>query len=348
MKEFHIGRRVISQRQPCYIIAELGLNHNGKEGLAIKLVEEACKAGVDAIKVSRFDTHKLLSMEDTLVCDDDTCHKERSDDRLHQEYELSYETLTKIANLCRKLGIDFLSTPFDEENVDFLVQSGLPAIKIASGDLTNDPFLKYIAKQEKSVILSTGMSTLDEIKHAVTVLRENGCEELALLHCVTNYPAKPEELNLRVIPALAREFQIPIGFSDHTIGGAVAPLAVAAGACIIEKHFTLNKELPGPDHRFSLDPYEMGQMVRDIRRVEMILGVEWKDPTPAELAYRKFGRRSIVARVPIEANTVITEDMLMMKRPGTGISPRDLYKVLGRKAKQNIAADEILTWEKLE
>lgn len=336
MREFHIGEKVICHQYPCYIIAELGLNHNGKEGLAVKLVEEAAKAGADAVKLSKFDSHMVFF--------------NKGDSRPIEDYkhlELSDDTFYKIAGLCKKLGMDFLSTPFNEEDVDFLMKLGVPAIKVASGDLTHDPFLKYIAAKKVPVIISTGMSSMDEVKHAVRVMDDNQCSQLALLHCVSNYPAKPNELNLRVIATLAREFNIVTGFSDHTVGTVAAPLAVAAGACIIEKHFTLNKELPGPDHRFSLDPYEMAHMIRDIREVETMLGVENKTPTAAELEYRKFGRRSIVAKVPIEPDTVITEEMVVMKRPGTGISPRDLYKVLGKRAKKRIAADEILTWDKI-
>lgn len=348
MKQFHIGNKVICNKQPCYIIADIGLNHNGKEGIALKMVEEAAKAGVDAIKLSKFDSHKLLSKSrDTLNCLDDTCGYDDATFQHYEKLELSSDTLIKVAQHCAKMKIDFLSTVFDEENVDFLVKMGVPAIKIASGDLTVDPFLKYVAQQNLPVILSTGMSSLDEVKHAVEVLTENGCQELALLHCVSDYPAKKEDLNLRVISTLSREFNIPIGFSDHTIGIEAIPVAVAAGACIVEKHFTLNKDLPGPDHRFSVDPYELTKLIKEVRQVESILGVEQKDPTPAELEFRKFGRRSIVAKTTIEPDTMITEEMLAMKRPGTGISPRDLYKVLGKKARVKITEDEILTWDKI-
>lgn len=349
MKEIHLGNRTIGHSKACYIIAEIGLNHNGKEGLAVKLAEEAVKAGADAVKLSRFDTLRLMAgSPDTLGLSAKAVDGSVPDlTKLSQPFILSDETLTKIALICKKHGVGFLSTPFDEERVDFLVQLGVPAIKIASGDLTDDPFLKYIAAKRIPVILSTGMSSLEEVRYAVKLLEKNGCPELALLHCVSGYPAKPEELNLRAIATLAKEFDIPIGFSDHTLGVETASIAVAAGACIIEKHFTLNKELPGPDQRFSLDSFEFSQMIQKIRATEMMLGVAQKKPTTAELEYRKFGRRSIVAKVAIAAGTVITEEMLAMKRPGTGISPKDFYKVVGRKSSRHIAENAILSWDDL-
>ncbi|HYH01837.1 MAG TPA: N-acetylneuraminate synthase family protein [Bacillota bacterium] len=348
MKQFHIGRKVISHQHPCYVIAEMGVNHNGKEALAIKLVEEAVKAGVDAIKFSRFDPYKVHSKESrSAYCLEDSCRYDSHMADLTRKMDLSNEVLVKMAQLCKKLNVDFLSTPFDENSVDFLVKLGVPAIKIGSGDLTADPFLSYVAKQKLPVVLSTGMSNMEEVHHAVTVLMENGCPELALLHCVSNFPAQVEGLNLKVIQTLEREFDVPVGFSDHTTAIDTAGVAVASGACIIEKHFTLDQALPGPDHQYSLDPHEMAQMIKEIRQVEKVLGVEQKVPTAAELEYRKFGRRSIVARVTIEPDTVITETMITLKRPGTGISPRDLYKVLGKKAKVRIGEDEILTWDKL-
>lgn len=348
MKQFHIGSKVISHQHPCYVIAEIGVNHNGKEALAIKLVEEAVKAGVDAIKFSKFDPYKIHSKESRSVyCLEDSCSYDSQIAELTRKLDLSNEVLTKMAHLCKKLNIDFLSTPFDENSVDFLVKLRVPAIKIGSGDLTTDPLLSYVAKQQLPVILSTGMSNMEEVHHAVDVLMENGCPELALLHCVSNFPAQVDGLNLKVIQTLEREFDVPVGFSDHTTVIEVAAVAVASGACIIEKHFTLDKELPGPDHRYSLDPHEMTQMIKEIRQVEKVLGVEQKVPTAEEMEYRKFGRRSIVARAAIEPGTVITETMITMKRPGTGISPRDLYRVLGKKAKVRIGEDEILTWDKL-
>jgi len=348
MKSFKIGEKNICNSQPCYVIAEFGLNHNGKEGLAVQMVEEAVRAGADAIKLSKFDTHHLVMENREGVLDINNTYGQDFDIiEIIKSMEFPYEVIEKIAQVCKKLKIDFLSAPSNEENVDFLVKIGIPAIKIASGELTNDPFLKYIARKKIPVILSTGMSTLSEVKHAVTVLTENGCTDLALLHCISTYPVKKEELNLRAIHVLTNEFRIPIGFSDHTLGIEAAPIAVASGACIIEKHFTLNKELPGLDHRFSLDPYEMTRMIKDIRQIELMLGVEKKLPTKAELEFRKFGRRSIVAKTAIEPNTVITEEMLTMKRPGTGISPRDFYKVLGKTARVKIEAEEVLTWDKL-
>jgi N,N'-diacetyllegionaminate synthase len=348
MKNFHIGPKIISNSQPCYIIAEIGLNHNGKEALAVKLVEEAVKAGADAVKFSRLDSCKLLLKKNDLnLGPEDSCVQQEQLMNTYQKMELTNEILLKVASYCKKLKVDFLSTPSDEAGVDFLVGMSVPALKIASGDLTDDPFLRYVAKQRLPVILSTGMSTLEEVHHAVALLMEHGCPELAVLHCVSSFPAPLSELNLKVIRTLAREFDLPIGFSDHTTGIEAAPVAVASGAVIIEKLFTLDKELPGPGHAFSLDPHEMTQMIKVIREIETIMGVEQKIPTEAELEFRKFGRRSIIAKETIEPGTVITETLLVMKRPGTGISPRDLYKVLGKKAKTRIEADTMISWEQL-
>ncbi|MGD9155660.1 MAG: N-acetylneuraminate synthase family protein [Bacillota bacterium] len=348
MKDFHIGNRVISNSQPCYIIAEIGFNHNGKEALAIKLVEEAVKAGVDAVKLSRYDSYKLLLTKNNLARDpaESGEHQEQVHDSA-QKMDLTDNTFLKVASYCQKLNVDFLSTPSDEERVDFLVGMGVAALKIASGDLTADPYLRYVAKQGVPVILSTGMATMEEVRQAVGLLQKNGCAELAILHCVSSFPAPLAELNLKVIRTLAREFAVPIGFSDHTTGIEVAPVAVASGAVIIEKPFTLDKGLPGLAHAFSLDPYEMSRMVKAIRETETLMGLENKSPTEAELEFRKFGRRSIVAKMTIEPGTEITEAMLILKRPGTGISPRDFYKVLGKKPKKRIAQDEILTWDKI-
>jgi N,N'-diacetyllegionaminate synthase len=348
MKNFHIGKKTISRNHPCYIIAEIGGNHNGKEALAVKLVEEAVKSGVDAVKFSRFDTERFMDRSSEPGDLSEVSGKHGSNPaELSKNSGISNDMLLRIANLCKKLNVDFLSTPFEEKSVDLVVKLGVPAIKIASGDLTADPFIKYVAQQRLPVILSTGMSNIEEVRYAVSLLLDNGCPELSLLHCVSSFPAELDGLNLKVVRSLAREFDVPVGFSDHTAGMEAAPIAVAAGACIIEKHFTLDRELPGPDHAFSLDPYGMTQLIKAIRQVEAMMGVEKKAPTVAELEYRKFGRRSIVARVAIEPGSVVTEAMLTLKRPGTGIAPRDLYKVLGKKAKVRISEDEMLSWDKI-
>lgn len=348
MKSFHIGQKTLSRNHPCYIIAEIGGNHNGKEALAVKLVEEAVKSGVDAVKFSRFDRERFMTKSSEPGHFSEIPGKHESNPaELYKKLGIPNDMLLRIANLCKKHSVDFLSTPFDEESVDLVVKLGVPAIKIASGDLTADSFLKYVAQQRLPVILSTGMSNIEEVRYAVSLLLDNGCPELSLLHCVSSFPAELDGLNLKVVQSLAREFGVPVGFSDHTAGMEAAPIAVAAGACIIEKHFTIDRELPGPDHAFSLDPYGMTQLIKEIRQVEAMMGVEKKAPTVAELEYRKFGRRSIVARVAIESGSVITEAMLTLKRPGTGIAPRDLYRVLGKKAKVRISEDEMLSWDKI-
>jgi sialic acid synthase SpsE len=256
--------------------------------------------------------------------------------------ELSPDAHRELQSYCHERGIIFLSTPFDDVAVDLLDELGVPAFKISSGDLTNSPLLEHVASKGKPVILSTGMSELSELIEAVSVLNTAGCENPVLLHCVSNYPADAAEVNLRAMQTMRSAFDVPVGFSDHTEGIDVALAAVALGACVIEKHFTLDRTLPGPDHRASLEPAELRELVRSIRRVETALGNGRKVPSASELETAKVARRSLVAARDIPAGVTLERSMVVMRRPGTGMSPGMLETLLNRRAVREIAAGTLL------
>jgi N-acetylneuraminate synthase/N,N'-diacetyllegionaminate synthase len=348
VKKIRVGDRLIGEGEPTFIVAEIGVNHNGSVATAKKLIDAAKDADADAVKFQAYKTERIA----TKYAEKARYQRETTDPRKTQyemlkKLEFNGDDFRQLCAYAKKRGIIFLSSAFDNESVDLLDSLDVPAFKIPSGETTNLPLLQYIAGKKKPVILSTGLSTLDEIKEALDVLKKNGVENIILLHCVTSYPTKPEEANLRVIPILKRKFGFPVGFSDHTLGVFVSVSAVALGAVLIEKHFTLSKELSGPDHRASLEPSEFKQMVMAIREVEKSLGDGEKRLTADEEEIKKVARRSIVARVKIAKGTVIREDMLDFKRPGTGLRPRDMDKVVGKKAKKGIEADELITFEKL-
>lgn len=332
-----------NENTPIFIIAEAGVNHNGSISLAKQLIEVAAKAGADAVKFQTFIAEEVVSADAPKAeYQKQTTDASESQLDMIKKLELSKEDHQELMNYANNKNIMFLSTPFDERSVDLLVELGLPLIKISSGEITNHPFLEYIAKKGLPIILSTGMSTLEEVAEAVSVIKEAGCNDLTLLHCTSNYPARVEDCNLLAMKTMADTFDVPVGYSDHTPGIYVPLAATAMGACVIEKHFTLDKNLPGPDHRASLEPTELEEMVRGIRLVEKAWGSPVKAPVESELEVRDVARKSIVAKVDIPAGTVITEDMLAFKRPGTGVSPKDISTILGKKTKQLIKKDELV------
>jgi N-acetylneuraminate synthase/N,N'-diacetyllegionaminate synthase len=265
-----------------------------------------------------------------------------------KKLELSDEDFTRLFDYAKQRDIIFLSSPFDEESVDLLDSLGVPAFKVASGEITNFRLLRHVARKSKPIILSTGMSAIDEIADALNVIKKEGNKEIILLHCVTSYPARMEDANLKVIETLRNRFNLPIGFSDHTLGIAAPIAATTLGAVLIEKHFTLDKHLPGPDHKASLDPDELKNMIRTIRDVEKSLGDGTKKLTEDEDKIKQIARRSIVARVEIPKGSLITEDMLDFKRPGIGIAPKYVEKMLGKEAKHRIKKDELIDWDALK
>ncbi|MCD6472937.1 N-acetylneuraminate synthase [Candidatus Aerophobetes bacterium] len=344
----------------CFIIAEAGVNHNGSLELAYKLVDVAVKAGVDAVKFQTFKTENVVSKNaEKADYQKKTMGTGESQFEMIKKLELPFEDFKKIKKYCDKKGIIFLSTPFDYESADFL-ESLVPLYKIGSGEITNLPFLEYIAEKGKPIILSTGMSTLGEVEEAITTIINvnpsffdtshlspltSHASPLTLLHCISNYPAEYEDVNLKAMLTLKEAFKLPVGYSDHTLGIEVPIAAVAMGATIIEKHFTLDKNLSGPDHRASLEPDELKAMVKAIRNVEKSLGDGIKRPTQSELQVMKVVRRSLVAKKDIRAGETVKESDMLVKRPATGIPPKFKEIVIGMKPTRSIKKDELFNWE---
>ena len=344
-----IRDRTIGEGQQCFIIAEAGVNHNGDIGLAKKLIDAACAARADAIKFQTFVTENLVTdSAEKAVYQMENDPGTTSQSKMLKKLELSEQDFFELSEYAKKNNILFLSTAFDTTSIGILSRIGIPAFKIPSGEITNIPYLKEIAILHTPVILSTGMSTLDEIRDAVSCLRENGCNDIILLHCTTSYPAPLSSVNLRAIATLREQFGMPVGYSDHTEGIIIPIAAVALGACIIEKHLTLDRNLPGPDHRASLEPGDFTRMVNAIRETELALGNGEKQPQECELGNRKGARKSVVAVLDIPADTRLTPAMLAIKRPGTGIEPKHLETVTGKKSRSAIKKDSVITWEMIE
>ena len=327
-----------------YIIAEAGVNHNGSLETALRLVDEAKKAGVDCVKFQTFKTENLVS-----------CYAKKADYQLlttgndsqfQQEMlkklELSYDSFRVLKAYCDKKGICFLSTPFDADSIDFLNSIDMPFWKIPSGEVTNLPYLRMLAKTKKPVVMSTGMCNMGEIEAAITFLRGNGTEKISLLHCNSDYPTPFEDVNLNAMLTMKSKFGLDVGYSDHTQGIEVPIAAVALGATIIEKHFTLNREMEGPDHRASLEPKELALMVQSIRHIEQALGNGEKTPSPSERRNIEIIRKSIVARKHIKRGDYLTEENLTVKRPSSGISPMLWDEVVGTIAKRDFEEDELI------
>jgi len=348
MKAVRIGGLEVGKGMRVFVVAEAGDNHNGKPALALRLVAAAKEAGADAVKFQTFVAEELVTKSAAKApYQNENEPESKTQFEMLKELELNEKDFEDIKTACKQQGIMFLSSPFDEPSVEVLERLGVPAFKIPSGEITNFPLLELIASKGKPVILSAGMSTLEEVREAVEVLRKAEVKELVLLHCTSNYPASFESLNLRAMATLEKEFDVPVGYSDHSLGIEASVAAAAMGACMIEKHLTLDKNLPGPDHRASLEPGEFAEMVSAIRNVERALGDGNKVPHPSEEAVREEARKSIVARVGITKGTKIKTEMLGFKRPGTGISPKEVRSVVGKYAKKDIAADEIVTREML-
>jgi N-acetylneuraminate synthase len=354
--------------KPVFIIAEAGVNHNGSLDLALQLVDVAADAGADAVKFQTFKAEALVTAQ-AAKADYQVNNTKEGGSQLDmlRRLELSPADHEQVLAHCRKRSIRFMSTAFDADSLAMLAPLGMPAVKIPSGDLTCAPMLLAAARLRQPLIVSTGMATLADIEHALGVIafgltssesphcradfEAAYCSEagrmaldefVALLHCVTEYPAPAASINLRAMDTMAAAFGLPVGYSDHTLGLEVAIAAVARGACIIEKHFTLDRTLPGPDHLASLEPDELRQLVISIRNVELALGSSVKQPRGKEVPNRAIARRSVIAARPIAKGEVIREDMLGAKRPGTGISPLDTWALVGRIANRDYAPDELI------
>jgi N,N'-diacetyllegionaminate synthase len=327
------------------IIAEAGVNHNGDIQLAKELIDSASEAGADIVKFQTFKADALTTATASVARYQARNSPQSKTQRdLLSQLELSTEQHHILIEHCEKKGIEFFSTAFDCSSLSFLRSLGFKRYKIPSGEITNLPLIKSIGSFGVQVLLSTGMSTLGDIEQAMDVLLSSGTrrENITVLHCSTEYPTVMEDVNLLAMCSIAKAFQVAVGYSDHTVGFEIPIAAVALGASVIEKHFTLDKTLPGPDHKASLDPQELKQMVQSIRRIEIALGDGIKRPTASEKDNRAIARKSIVAAEPIKHGAVYTDNNLTTKRPGTGISPMLLETLIGRKANKNYDTDELI------
>ena len=327
-----------------FIIAEAGDNHNGNFELALRLVDQAVEAGADCVKFQTFVTEQVISkFAEKAEYQKENTGSEETQFEMVKKLELSFDQFREIQQYCKKRGILFLSTPFDLESIDFLQQIEIPFWKIPSGEITNLPYLEKIAATGKEIVLSTGMCTMEEIGQALRILRDRGAGKIILLHCNTEYPTPYCDVNLRAMNTLKERFGVEVGYSDHTRGIEVPIAAAACGAKVIEKHFTLDKNMEGPDHKASLEPKELKEMVQAIRNIEAAMGSKEKFPTDSERKNKEIARKSIVAGKNIKKGEVFTEENLAVKRPGSGISPMNWYDVIGTKAVRDFQEDEMIS-----
>jgi N,N'-diacetyllegionaminate synthase len=331
-----------------FIIAEAGVNHNGSLDMALQLVDAAKQSGADAVKFQSFKADQLATR---------SAHKAAYQERTTSQAESQFDMLKRleldraaherILRHCEDRGIQFLSSPFDLPSIDLLAEMNLPVYKVPSGELTNEPYLRKIGAKGKPVILSTGMATLGEVEEAINTLRAAGAGQLTLLHCVTEYPAPYAEVNLRAMHTLKLAFGLPVGYSDHTPGIEVSIAAAALGAEMIEKHFTLDRSLPGPDHAASLEPGELKAMVTAIRNVEAALGTGIKAPAPCEIPNISVARKSLVAAKSLPAGHKLQEQDLNIKRPGNGLAPKLMPALVGRTLRVAVEQDALIRWDDL-
>lgn len=343
-----IAGRPVGTEHPCFIIAEAGVNHNGCIDRALQLVDVAAEAGADAVKFQTFRAAKLVTADAPKAAyQQRTSGAGETQFEMLRRLELSEEHHRVLLARCRERGILFMSTPFDEESADFLDELGVALFKIPSGEVTNIPYLEHLATKRKPLIVSTGMCSLGEVETAVTTLEAAGCRDFALLHCVSNYPADPADVNLRAMQTMAAAFGVPVGYSDHTLGIEVGIASVAAGACVLEKHYTLDRSLPGPDHAASLEPDELAQLIRGVRTVEAALGNGRKQAAASEANTASVARKSLVAACDIPAGARLTLDLIAVKRPGTGLPPAMRPHLLNRTVRESIPAGTLLQLEML-
>ena len=345
-KTIKLDRKIVGTCHPCYIIAEIGSNHNQQLETAKKLIDVAKDSGCNAVKFQSYTAEGIYSIYTPRISEMDGRSKlGETPYELIKRIQMPVEWHTLLKEYCDRIGITFCSSPFDESMVDVLESVDVPFYKVASYEITHYPMLEKIAKTGKPVILSTGNSGLDDIERAINNLEENGCKDYALLHCVSQYPAEFEDINLRCINTLRAAFDCVVGFSDHTTDYLSSTLAVSLGASIIEKHITLDKSYDGPDHPFSLEPNELKQFILAIRNTELILGSSIKRVQESEEENHKIGRRSLIAVLDIKKDEIITAEKLVVKRPALGLHPKYIDLVTGQKAKKNIAKDKWITWD---
>lgn len=328
-----------------YIIAEAGVNHNGDIRIAKRLIDIAKEAGCDCVKFQTFSADKIVTRKAKKArYQIENTQNENSQYEMLKKLELSYEEFAELKKYCDNLGIDFLSTPFDEEAVDLLEKIGVDAYKIPSGEITNKPLLQYIAQKKKKILLSTGMSTLEEVKKAVNWIEVMGNKQIVLFHCTSNYPAPFSSVNMKAMLTLRDEFGYPVGYSDHTKGIEIALMSVAYGATVVEKHFTYDRNAEGPDHKASLEPDELKQMVESIRHIEQAMGTGKKMPSDSELSTREVARKSLVWKRNKVIGEVICLEDICCKRPGTGICPEKIDEIVGKIVRRPCREDELVSW----
>jgi len=338
-----IANKSVGPEDPCFIIAEAGVNHNGDINLAKKLIDIASGAEVDAVKFQTFKAEDLVQRDLKLVTyQKENIRRDETQYDMLKRLELSLDDFRELKSYCDKKGIIFLSTLHTNDDILEFMDNLLPAFKVGSGDLTNHIFLEKLAKKKKPILLGTGMATIEEVIEAQNVIKDNGNDQIIILHATSNYPCPLDEVNLNAIKTMQNKLNCLVGYSDHTEGILVAVLAVAFGAVVIEKHFTLNKNLPGPDHKASLSPTELKNMTEAIRNAESAMGKFDKNPVKSEKELMKFARKSLIAKTFIKKGTVINESMIAIKRPGTGLKPSKFYSIIGKRTIQDIKQDEIL------
>ncbi len=332
---------------PVFIIAEAGVNHNGSLKQALRLVEAAKAAGADAVKFQLFNVDEQISKGTNVAEYQHSATGFNNMKEMATSYDLSWDSHKTIKEHCNRCGIQYLSSCFDRQAVDYYLSIGGGCIKIASGEITNYPLLEYCAVKQVPIILSVGMASIDEVREAVKILAHGNLARLALMHCVSEYPVPVEQVNLKMLTTLSNKFLLPVGFSDHCLSTIPALGAVAMGARLVEKHFTTDKSLEGPDHKMSLDPKELTQYILDIRSLEKSLGSGQKIHSEKEKAIGAVARRSVVSKCKIPSNSVIIHEHLTLKRPGTGIHPRFLSQIVGRKTLEEIPSDVLIDWSML-
>jgi pseudaminic acid synthase len=348
--ELQIAGRSVGPGHPCYVIAEAGSNHNRDLSTALRLIDVAADAGADAVKFQTYTAEGLYSRKTPamsylkaggLLQDDETVWD------LIKRIELPWEWHATLAAHARERGLHFLSTPFQEAALDVLEEVGVPAYKIASYEVNHLPLIRACARIGKPLLISTGMASLGDIERALDVANAAGARDILLMHCAISYPACFEDLNLRAIKTLIQAFELPVGWSDHSLGHTADVVAIALGACAVEKHFTLSRDQEGPDHPFALEPDELRAMVTAIREAEAALGHSVKRVTEAEAEMYQLGRRSLVAARDITRGAIMTDEDIAVKRPGTGIPVHDMEAVIGRRAARDMTTDDILSWDDL-
>lgn len=344
MQVIKVQNKVIGENRPPFIIAEAGVNHNGKLDLALKLVDAAAKAGADAIKFQTFRAEQVVTVSGKMAgYQKNNLGVTESQLAMLKKLEFNENWYPKVVSRCKKKGIIFFSTPHGSfASVDLLESLGVPVFKFGSGDLTSLPLLEYTARLGKPIILGTGMATMKEVEEAIRAIKKTNNSKIIVLHCTTNYPAQPQEVNLRAMQSMADKLNVLVGYSDHTLGPQVVIMAATLGAVAIEKHFTLDKNLPGPDQKASMEPAEFKQMAERLRNVSSILGSSVKKPSKSELQYRLLVRKSIVAAKDILKGERFTQENLTVKRPGTGLEPKHYFKIIGTVAQKEIKADELI------